>query len=304
MLGRELHRSCAENGIYARCKDADGRARRPESFMVFRVIEFEIDQRAFAAADPVALHGADLFRPAFQLVEIAQQLVGVFGDAQEPLLQLTLFHERIFVTPAASVDHLLIRQHRRALRTPVDSALLAIRQTLLVELEKEPLVPAVIVRQAGGNLAGPVVAKAEAVHLRLHFGDVAQGPLAWRRVVLNRRIFRRQTKGIPAHGMEHVVPVHPHVAGQRVADRIVTHVSHVQRAGGIGQHFEDVVFLLGGVGFGGVEAGIALPALEPLRFHALRVVAVVVSSLSAAGDGALFLHLVLLRHREIAKSFA
>ncbi len=141
--------------------------------MVFRVVEFEIDQRAFAAADPVALHGADLFRPAFQLVEIAQQLVGVFGDAQKPLLQLTLLDQRIFVAPAASVDDLLVGQHRRALRTPVDSALLSISQTLLVELEEEPLVPAVIVGQAGGDFAGPVVGEAEAVHLRFHFGDVA-----------------------------------------------------------------------------------------------------------------------------------
>ena len=33
-------------------------------------IELEVDQRAFAAADPVALHGADFFRPALKLVEV------------------------------------------------------------------------------------------------------------------------------------------------------------------------------------------------------------------------------------------
>ncbi len=38
-----------------------------------------------ALANPVALHGAHLFRPAVELVEIGQQLIGVVGDFEEPL---------------------------------------------------------------------------------------------------------------------------------------------------------------------------------------------------------------------------
>ena len=58
MLGRELQRGRAVNRIDARSENGDGRSRR-----IGRAVEFEIDQRAFAAADPVALHGADFFRP-------------------------------------------------------------------------------------------------------------------------------------------------------------------------------------------------------------------------------------------------
>ena len=158
----------------------------------------------------------------------------------------------------------------------------AISQALLVELEKEPLVPAVVIGQAGGDFAGPVVGEAEAVHLRLHFGDVAERPLARRGVVLDGGIFRGQAEGIPSHGMKHVVAIHPHVAGEGVADGVVAHVSHVQGARGIGQHFEHVIFLFCGVGFGGVELGIALPALEPFGFYALGIVAVVIQATVAS----------------------
>ncbi len=83
VLRRKLDRSRAENRIYTRCEYADGRAGRA---VALGISEFEIHQRAFAAANPVALHGANFFRPAVELVEIAQQLIGIPGDAEEPLL--------------------------------------------------------------------------------------------------------------------------------------------------------------------------------------------------------------------------
>ena len=116
-------------------------------------IQLKINQRAFAAPNPVALHGAHFFRPAAQLVEIAKQFIRVLGDFQKPLFQFALLDRRIFVAPAATINHLLIRQHGRALRTPIDFALLTIGKALLVELQKKPLVPLVIFREASCNLA-------------------------------------------------------------------------------------------------------------------------------------------------------
>jgi len=73
MLGRELHRSRAVNGIDARGENFDSRARGPKAVVLrLRIVELEIDQGAFAAPDPVALHGADFLGPAVELVEIAQ----------------------------------------------------------------------------------------------------------------------------------------------------------------------------------------------------------------------------------------
>ena len=76
-------------------------------------------------------------------------------------------------------------------------------------------------------------------------------------------------------GCKHVVALHPHVARQRVADGVVAHVSHVQRAGGIRQHLQHVILLARGAGrLGAIEIGILRPALGPLLLDGLRIVAV------------------------------
>ena len=197
------------------------------------------------------------------------------------------------MTPAAAIDHLLIRKHRCALWTPIHFALLAVGESLLVELEEEPLVPLVIFRKAGRDLARPVVGKAKALHLRLHVGDVAQRPLTWRRVRGNGRVLRRQSKRIPAHGMENVVAVHPHVAGKRVPNGVVAHVPHMQSPGRIRQHLKHVVLWLGGIHLRGIKRRIVLPALEPLFFDFVRVVALVFSAFAIAGHSCF----LFLRHR-------
>ena len=80
-------------------------------------LDREVDLGAGGPADPVALHGEHAIGPvAFELLHVVQQLVGVGGDAQEPLFQGALFDGRGFVTPAAAVDHLLVGQHGGAER--------------------------------------------------------------------------------------------------------------------------------------------------------------------------------------------
>ena len=74
--------------------------------------------------------------------------------------------------------------------------------------------------------------------------------------------------------MKHVVTLHPHVAGERVADGVVAYVAHVQRARGIRQHLKDVVLLARRGGrLGAIQIGIGGPALGPLQFYGLWVVA-------------------------------
>ena len=110
------------------------------------------------------------------------------------MLEFALLDESVFVPPAAAVYNLLIGKHGAALRTPVHQTFLTIGQPLLVELEKEPLIPAVVVRQTGCDFARPIVGKAETIHLRLHLGDVAESPLARRGVVLNGGVFGGQSE--------------------------------------------------------------------------------------------------------------
>ena len=74
--------------------------------------------------------------------------------------------------PAAAVHHLLVSQNRATLRAPVDQGLLAVSQTTFEHLQKEPLVPAIILRLAGGDFAVPVITELEPAVRRLHLGNV------------------------------------------------------------------------------------------------------------------------------------
>ncbi len=163
------------------------------------------------------------------------------GGFEEPLLHGALFHRGGFMTPATAIHHLFVGEHGAALGAPVEQRFFAIGEAALIHLQKEPLVPAIVFGFAGGDFAAPIESETEARELHLHVGDVGKSPLARLAIVLDGGVFRGQTKGVPAHGMQHVVAAHPHVAGERVANGVVAHVSHVQLAAGIRQHFEHVI---------------------------------------------------------------
>ena len=198
MFGRDDHRVRAEDRVYARGEGAD----------LLRLIagDLPVHFRAAAPPDPVALHRDHAFRPAaFQRVQVVQQLVGVIGDADEPLLQLTLLDGRVFVTPAETAFGLLVGQAGVAFHAPVDGRVLAIEQAALPHLDEEPLVPSVILRRTGGDLAPPVVAEAHPLKLRAHRVDVLERPPVRPRVVFDRGVLGRHAERVPAHRVQHVV---------------------------------------------------------------------------------------------------
>ena len=52
-----------------------------------------------------------------------------------------------------------------------------------------------------------------------------------------------QTKGVPAHRMEHIVAERAFIAGEDIGGGVAFRVSNVQtRAGRVGEHVEDVEF--------------------------------------------------------------
>ena len=84
-------------------------------------------------------------------------------------------------------------------------------------------------------------------------------------------VFGGEAERVPAHGVQHVVAAHPHITREGVADRVVADMADVERAAGIGQHLQHVVFGLGGVLLGFIE-GIVLPAFVPFQFDLVVVV--------------------------------
>ncbi len=114
--------------------------------------DLELDLEAFRAADPVALHGLHRIRPAVKVLQLVEQFLGVVGDLQEPLRNLALLDQRTG-TPSATLDDLLVGQHGLVDGVPVDQAHLPVDQALLEQPGEHQLLPAVIVRAAGCELA-------------------------------------------------------------------------------------------------------------------------------------------------------
>ena len=189
-------------------------------------VDIEADVDPFGAANPVALHGLDHLRPAFQIVDVVQQLFGVVGDLDEPLGDLFLLHRGV-TAPAAVVDNLLVGQYGHVVRAPVDGGGLLVDQALLVELGEEPLLPAVVVRLAGGQLPIPVIAQTQHLQLVLHVFDVFVGPGGRRRVVLDGGVFCRQAEGVPTDGLQHVLAIEPLITGDHITYGVVANVPHV-----------------------------------------------------------------------------
>ncbi len=196
----------------------------------------------------------------------------VLGDAQEVHRDLALLDQRAGA-PAAAFDHLLIREHRLVDGIPVDDAGLLVRDAFFEQTGEEPLVPLVVIRIAGGELARPVEREAEAFQLRLHVGDVVVRPARRRHLVRHRRVLGGKSECIPAHRLQHVVSAHPVVPGENVADGIVPDVPHVQLPRGVGEHAQAIELLPGGVFFD-AEGALALPVILGFALYRQRIVSV------------------------------
>ena len=222
-----------------------------------------------ALADPVLLHEEDVLGPLAEHLVAGEKLLGVVRDLEEPLLHL-LLDDRGVAAPAAPADDLFVGQDGPALGAPVDPAFLPEGQAALEHLEEDPLVPLVVIRQAGVHLPGPVVAEAHLLELFAHVGDVVQRPLPGMDAVLDGRVLGRHAQGVPADGVDDVKPVHRLEAGDDVADGIVPDVAHMDAAGGIGIHLEQIVFLFGRV-LVDLENPLLGPDLLPLSLDFFEV---------------------------------
>ena len=231
MIRCDRHEAGAEQGVRTRGEDLE---------RVMTALDREADQSPLGAADPALLHGPDLVRPALQTFQRFEQFVGEFGDLEEPLGELAALDHRAG-PPAAAVDHLLIGEHGVVDRVPVDRALLAIGEARLEKVEEHRLLMTVVARIAGREFAAPVEGQAERGELLLHRLDIAVGGLRGVDAFGDRRVFRRQAEGVPAHGMHHLEALGHLVARDDVTERVVAHMAHMQKAGRIGKHLEHVV---------------------------------------------------------------
>ena len=234
------------------------------------VAKGKVNLGALGATDPVGLHLLDALGPAGELLQIVEQLLGVLGDLEVPLLKVALLRLGA-AAPAFALSDLLVGQNGLAGRTPVDRVLLAVDQALFPQLLKDPLTPAVVVGAAGLDHAIQIVGEAHTLHRGERLVHILIRPGGSLRIVLNSGVLGRQAKGVKADGVQHVVAAHAGLTGHGIADGIVARVAHMQVARRIREHLEHVLFRLAVVGVDGKEVGI-LPGLHPPGLNGLRVV--------------------------------
>ena len=128
----------------------------------------------------------------------------------------------------------------------------------------------------GRDLAIPVDRPAHAVHLLADGGDVPLGDEARVAPLADGGVLGRETEGVVAHRPQDAVPHAPPHVREHVAERVVLHVAHVELAGRVREHLEDVgvllVHLLWVGRVGDVERALAFPRVLPLQLDRLGVV--------------------------------
>ncbi len=97
-----------------------------------------------------------------------------------------------------------------------------------------------------------------------------QRPLARMFATANGGIFGRQAESVPAVRMQNAIPIHHPVTGHRIADCIVTEVPHVDIAGRISEHHQQVKFLSRIIGRGKEMS--LFPLTAPFFFYVIKVV--------------------------------
>ncbi len=205
MLGGHDRVGHAEAGVRSGGEDAHRLDTGPDDR--FDIAHGQVELGALGSADPVALHDLDLLGPG-QAVQVVEQLLGVVGDLEEPLLEVSLLDHGPRALGRAVGQHLLVGQHRPVDGIPVDRGVGPIGQAGLVEPDEDPLGPAHVGGVVAGHLAPPVVATADAHQRAAQLGDAGVGEGTGMDAGLDGRVLGGQAERVEAHGREHGVAVH------------------------------------------------------------------------------------------------
>ena len=260
MLRGDDHVGNAEQGIRAGGVNGQGITGRG----------FKVDLSAMAAADPVALLGLDTV-DVIHLVQVIDQAVRVSGDLQHPLA-LHALHNGAAAALAHAVYNFLVGQNDLAAGAVVDGGSLFISQTVLVQLQEDPLGPLVVFGVSGVDLAVPVKAQAQCLQLALEAGHVLGGHDFRVDVVFQGIVLGRQTKSIPAHRVQDIIAALTLFACHNIQRGIAAGVANMQAGRRRVREFYQCIEL----GFGMVDLSMEgvfiLPYLLPFGLNGLEII--------------------------------
>ena len=154
-------------------------------------------------------------RDRIQIVQIVDQTVGIFGNAQHPL-GLLLADDRAAAALTHTFHHFFVGQNAFTAGAPVDGHGSFIGQAVLVKLQENPLGPFVVAGVGGVHHTVPIEGIAQHVQLLGKVLNIVVGHFGRMDVVFDRIILRRQTERIVADGEQNIVTIHPLLAGHHI----------------------------------------------------------------------------------------
>ena len=265
-----IHRRMLRRHNHVRRAEKRIRPRGINAQLHIAVLNGKIHLCALAAADPVALLHLDLF-DKIEIIQPVEQLLGIGGDFEHPLA-LHAADDLCAAALAFPGHNLLVGQAALAARAPVDRHLAFISKAVLVKLQKNPLRPPEVTGVGGIHFARPVKREADALELLAEVIDILLGHAGRMDMVFDGIVFRRQAECVPTDGEEHVVALHPALAGDDIHGRVAARVAHMQpRAGWIRELDERIVFGLFMAGLCLKAMGL-LPAALPLELNFFGIV--------------------------------
>ena len=197
-------------------------------------------------------------------IEAVFKFLAVGREIKEPLVHLFLAHGAV-ATPASASFHLFIGQHRVARRAPVHRREFTRRKADFHELREKPLIPLVVAWVVTLEGSTPVIGKSHPLDL---LGDGSH--VAFRDVVRvtalgDRSVLCWHTKGVEAHGVEHIIPHQTLETGHSVANGVISNVPHVHFSRRVWVHLKAVELGAVAVNVSVKQAGI-VPLLLPPNF--------------------------------------
>ena len=260
MLRRDNHVGCAEQRVRT------GSIYRQR--IAFRCLEIYF--RARRTADPVFLLGLDAL-DIVNIVQIINQTLCVFGNLEHPLA-LILADNLAAAALANAVDNFFIRQYTLTAGAPVDCHFLLVCQSLLEQLQENPLCPLVVARVRGVDFTVPVKGQTQCLELALKACNIALGDLSRMYVVLDGKVLGRQTECIPAHRVQNVVALHAALSCDDIQCGVGTRMAYVQTCAGRIRKFNQRIKLRLGIIRCCSKSLLIVPGFLPLCFNGFKIV--------------------------------
>src|SRR5699024_4097616 len=127
-----------------------------------------------------------------------------------------------------AVDYFLVGKYCTKRFTPVHWYFVNISKSFIIQLDKNPLCPFIVVGIRRVNLSVPVVAETERFNLTTEIIYIFF--IECMNVVprIDRILFSRETKSIPAHRVQNIIALHAFNTADDIRRCIALRVSNVQ----------------------------------------------------------------------------